>query len=139
LRETAKALHEKEAAGGVAGLTFMGKRGVQLVCTHLNVFASMGGYYFDKSSKATMTSAAATQSIEYLKTLVPYCNQGVLAQDYDEAAATFRQGRAAMNLQWQNAAPQFVGPDSQIKGKVGITSVPGVAEGEESNGRLRRS
>jgi multiple sugar transport system substrate-binding protein len=82
-----------------------------------------------------MTSDAAVQSIEYLRSLLPYCNQGALAQDYDEAAATFRQGRAAMNLQWQNAAPQFVGENSQVKGKIAITSVPGVAE----NGTIKRT
>jgi multiple sugar transport system substrate-binding protein len=130
LAETAKTIHEKEAANGIAGLTMMAKRGVQLVCTHLNVFSSMGGYYFDAQQKPTMTSDAAVKSIEYLKSLLPYCNQGALSQDYDEAASTFKQGRAAMNLQWQNAAPQFVGADSQVKGKIAITSVPGVKHGD---------
>ncbi len=129
LLQVAKTIHEKESTNGVAGLTMMAKRGVQLVCTHLNVFGSMGGYYYDKQKKPTMTSDAAVKSIEYLRSLLPYCNQGALAQDYDEAAATFRQGRAAMNLQWQNAAPQFVGENSQVKGKVAIISVPGVSEG----------
>ena len=43
-----------EARGlGVGGTLFtrllaeLGKRGVQLLCTHLNVFGSMGGYYYD--------------------------------------------------------------------------------------------
>jgi multiple sugar transport system substrate-binding protein len=135
LLQVAKTIHEKEGTNGVAGLTMMAKRGVQLVCTHLNVFGSMGGYYYDKQKKPTMTSDAAVKSIEYLRSLLPYCNQGALAQDYDEAAATFRQGRAAMNLQWQNAAPQFVGENSQVKGKVAITSVPGVSE----NGAIKRT
>jgi multiple sugar transport system substrate-binding protein len=135
LLQVAKTIHEKESPNGVAGLTMMAKRGVQLVCTHLNVFGSMGGYYYDKDKKPTMTSDAAIKSIEYLHSLLPYCNQGTLAQDYDEAAATFKQGRAAMNLQWQNAAPQFVGENSQVKGKIAITAVPGVSE----NGTIKRT
>jgi len=49
LLQVAKTIHEKESANGVAGLTMMAKRGVQLVCTHLNVFGSMGGYYTTKT------------------------------------------------------------------------------------------
>jgi multiple sugar transport system substrate-binding protein len=129
LRDMARQIHEKESPNGVSGLTMMAKRGVQLVCTHLNVFGSMGGYYYDKEFNPTMASEAGINSIEYLRSLIPYCNEGVLAQDYDESAATFKQGRAAMNLQWQNAAPQFVGEGSKITQTVAITQVPGVKQG----------
>jgi multiple sugar transport system substrate-binding protein len=129
LREIARQIHEKESRNGISGLTMMAKRGVQLVCTHLNVFGSMGGYYYDKKFVPTMASDAGIKSIEYLRSLVPFCNEGVLAQDYDESAATFKQGHAAMNLQWQNAAPQFVGEGSKITETVAITQVPGVKQG----------
>ena len=32
----------------------LGRRGVQLLCTHLNVFGSMGGYYYDENYTPTM-------------------------------------------------------------------------------------
>ena len=63
LLKTAKTIHEKESANGIPGLTMMAKRGVQLVCTHLNVFGSMGGYYYDKEKKPTMTSEAAVNRL----------------------------------------------------------------------------
>lgn len=130
LAATAKTIHEAKSADGVAGLTLMGRRGVQLLCTHLNVFGSMGGYYYDENYKPTMASEAGINSIEYLKSLLPYAVEGALSNDYDETAAAFQQGLAAMNLQWQNAAPQFVDPDaSKIIGKWNITQVPGVADG----------
>jgi multiple sugar transport system substrate-binding protein len=129
LREIARQIHEKESRNGISGLTMMAKRGVQLVCTHLNVFGSMGGYYYDTKFNPTTASDAGINSIEYLRSLVPFCNEGVLAQDYDESAATFKQGRAAMNLQWQNAAPQFVGEGSKVTQTVAITQVPGVRQG----------
>ena len=129
LRETARQIQEKESRNGISGLTMMAKRGVQLVCTHLNVFGSMGGYYYDAKFVPTMATDAGINSIEFLRSLLPYCNEGVLAQDYDESAATFKQGRAAMNLQWQNAAPQFVGEGSKVTQTVAITQVPGVKQG----------
>lgn len=130
LRETARTIHEQEKANGISGLTMMAKRGVQLVCTHLNVLGSYGGFYYDQNYNPTMNTPESIAAIEYLKSLLPYCNDGVLSQDYDESAATFQQGRAAMNLQWQNAAPMFVDPaKSQIIGKWDIYTIPGVSKG----------
>ena len=132
LKTTAQTIHEAKSADGVAGLTLMGRRGVQLLCTHLNVFGSMGGYYYDENYTPTMASDAGVNSIEYLKSLLPFAVEGALSNDYDETAAAFQQGLAAMNLQWQNAAPQFVDPEeSKIVGKWNIVEVPGVEEGGE--------
>lgn len=134
LATVAQTIHEAKSADGVAGLTMMGKRGVQLLCTHLNVFGSMGGYYYDDTYQPTMASEAGVNSIEYLKSLLPWAVEGALSNDYDESAAAFQQGKAAINLQWQNAAPQFVDPDaSKIIGKWNITEVPGVEEGGDIN------
>jgi len=134
LATTAQTIHEAKSADGVAGLTLMGRRGVQLLCTHLNVFGSMGGYYYDESYTPTMASEAGVNSIEYLKSLLPYSVEGALSNDYDETAAAFQQGLAAMNLQWQNAAPQFVDPEeSKIVGLWNITQVPGVDDGGTIN------
>ena len=135
LRELAQQIHEQESGNGVAGLTMMARRGVQLVCSHLPVFGAMGGYYYDDNYNATMDTDAAVESITYLKSLLPFCNDGVLAQDYPEAATTFQRGGAAMNLQWQNAAPLFVGEDSEISDSVEITLVPGM----EVDGEIRRA
>lgn len=130
LAATAQTIHEAKSADGVAGLTMMGRRGVQLLCTHLNVFGSMGGYYYDENYTPTMAGEAGINSIEYLKSLLPFSVEGALSNDYDESAAAFQQGLAAMNLQWQNAAPQFVDPEeSKIIGNWNITQVPGVDEG----------
>ena len=79
-----------------------------------------------------MASQPGIDSIEYLKSLLPYSVEGALSNDYDETAAAFQQGLAAMNLQWQNAAPQFVDPaESKIVGKWNIIQVPGVMEGDQ--------
>ncbi len=135
LRETAKKLHAEESKNGVSGLTMIAKRSSSLVCTHLDVFGCMGGYYYDSGFHPQMDSPEAITSVEFLKSLLPFCNDGVLAQDYDEAAAFFRQGRAAMNIHWQNAAPLFVGENSQITDTVAITKMPGVTK----EGGIKRS
>ncbi|MCA9876873.1 MAG: extracellular solute-binding protein, partial [Thermomicrobiales bacterium] len=126
----AQTIHEAMADQGVAGITIMGKRGVQLLCTHLNVFGSMGGYYYDENYTPTMASEAGVNSIEYLKSLLPWAVEGALSNDLDESVAAFQQGLAGMNLQWQNTAPRFVDPEaSKIIGKWEIIEVPGVDEG----------
>ena len=124
LRDTAKMLHNKEP--GVAGITFMGRRGVQLQCTYDNMIWSMGGEWFDADYNPTVNSQEAVAALEYFKSLVPYAPAGVLTYDWDENANAFAQGKAAMTIQWQNAAPTFYDPKkSKIVGKFVFTLVPG--------------
>ncbi len=130
LREMASQIHKAESANGIAGCTMIAKRSSSLVCTHLDVFGADGGYYYDSKYQPTMTSEAAVESVDYLRSLLPFCNEGVLAQDYDEAAAIFRQGRAAINIHWQNSAPMYVGENSKIVDTVAITSLPGTKKGD---------
>lgn len=137
LRETAKMITEAESANGVYGVTFMGKRGVQLLCSYVNFLGAFGSNFYDENYVSTLDTPEAIEALEFFKSLVPYANPGVLSQDYDECAATFASGGAAMNIQWQNAAPGFADPSkSQIIDKWDITLSPGV---EQADGSVRRS
>jgi multiple sugar transport system substrate-binding protein len=124
LRKTAEELNLKEE--GVYGITFMGRRGVQLQCTYDNMLWSMGGDWFDENYKPTINSQAAVDALEYFKSLIPFAPKGVLTYDWDENANAFAQGQAAMTIQWQNAAPRFYDPEtSKIVGKFEFTAIPG--------------
>lgn len=137
LRETAKKITEAESANGVYGVTFMGKRGVQLLCTYVNFLGAFGSNFYDKKYVATLDTPEAIAALEFFKSLIPYANPGVLSQDYDECFATFASGGAAMNIQWQNAAPGFLDPaKSKIIDKWNITLTPGVTQ---ADGSIRRS
>ncbi len=137
LRTTAKFLTEKESKNGVYGLTIMGRRGVQLQCTWDNFLWSWGGDWYDKSYKPTINSAAAVESLEFMKSLLPYALPGVLSYDWDENAQAFAQGKAAMNLQWQNAAPTFADPSkSKIVGKFDFDLIPGK---KQADGKIFRT
>lgn len=137
LRETARMITEAEAGNDVYGVTMMAKRGVQLLCTYVNFLGAFGGNFYDENYVSTLDQPEAIEALEFMKSLVPYANPGVLSQDYDECAATFASGRAAMNIQWQNAAPGFMDPEkSQIIDKWSITLTPGV---EQADGSVRRS
>jgi ABC-type glycerol-3-phosphate transport system substrate-binding protein len=137
LRETAKMITEAESANDLYGVTMMAKRGVQLLCTYVNFLGAFGGNFYNEQYVSTLDQPEAIQALDFMKSLVPYANPGVLSQDYDECAATFAGGKAAMNIQWQNAAPGFLDPEkSQIVGKWNITLTPGV---EQSDGSIRRS
>lgn len=126
LRETARFLTEKESKNGVYGLTIMGRRGVQLQCTWDNFLWSWGGDWYDKDYRPTINSPQAVESLEFMKSLLPSAVPGVLSYDWDENAQAFAQGKAAMNLQWQNAAPTFADPSkSKIVGKFDFELIPG--------------
>lgn len=135
LRETAKALHLKEP--GVNGITFMGRRGVQLQCTYDNMIWSYGGEWYDENYRPTINSKEAVAALEYFKSLNAYAPKGVLTYDWDENARAFAQGQAAMTIQWQNAAPTFYNPEkSKIVGKFEFTLVPGK---KQPDGSIKRT
>lgn len=135
LRDAAKFLNLKEP--GVYGITFMGRRGVQLQCTYDNMIWSFGGEWFDANHRPTVDSREAVEALEYFKSLVPYAPSGVLTYDWDENANAFAQGRAAMTIQWQNAAPTFYNPEkSKIIGKFEFTLVPGK---KQPDGSIKRT
>jgi multiple sugar transport system substrate-binding protein len=135
LRDTAEMLNLKEP--GVNGITFMGRRGVQLQCTYDNMLWSFGGEWYDKDYKPTINSQAAVDALEYFKTLIPFAPKGVLTYDWDENANAFAQGQAAMTIQWQNAAPTFYDPaKSKIVGKFQFTLVPGK---KQPDGTIKRT
>jgi multiple sugar transport system substrate-binding protein len=135
LRETARQLNLKEP--GVYGITFMGRRGVQLQCTYDNMLWSFGGEWFDASYRPTINSKAAVDALEFFKSLIPYAPPGVLTYDWDENANAFAQGKAAMTIQWQNAAPTFYNPEkSKIVGKFAFTRIVGQPQ---PDGQIRRT
>lgn len=136
LFETAKFITDKEKANGVYGLSFMGKRGVQLLCNWVNMLWSYGGEIYDKNYRSTLDSDAAVESLEYLIKLKEVAPPGVISYDWDENTAAFQQGKVAMALQWQNAAPQFVDPSkSKVVGKWKFIPMPGV---KQPDGKIKR-
>jgi multiple sugar transport system substrate-binding protein len=135
LRETAEKLNLKEP--GVHGITFMGRRGVQLQCTYDNMLWSFGGEWYDENYRPTINSQAAVDALEYFKSLIPFAPRGVLTYDWDENARAFAQGTAAMTIQWQNAAPTFYDPEkSKIVGKFKFTKVLGK---KQPDGSIKRT
>jgi len=135
LRNTAKRLNLKEP--GVYGITFMGRRGVQLQCTYDNILWSFGGEWYDSNYRPTIDSREAVAALDYFKSLIPYAPPGVLTYDWDENARAFAQGKAAMTIQWQNAAPTFYDPKkSKIVGKFKFTLIPGK---KQPDGSIKRT
>jgi len=137
LTDMAKMLNEKLKDKGITGITFMGRRGVQLQCTYDNMLWSYGGDWYDANFNPTINSEAAVAALDYFKTLIPYAPEGVLTYDWAENANAFAQGKAAMNLQWQNAAPLCQDPaQSTIVDKFNFTLIPGK---EKEDGSINRT
>jgi multiple sugar transport system substrate-binding protein len=131
LREVAAYIEEN--VEGVHGVTWPGRRGVQLQCTYDQMLWSFGGDWYDEEFNATINSPEAIAAVEYLQSLLPYSVPGVLSYDYAETLEAFAQGQAAMNIQWANAAPSLVG--SPVDGNWNFTAVPGV---ERPDGSIER-
>lgn len=137
LYETANFITEKEKNNGIYGLSFMGKRGVQLLCNWVNTLWSFGGEIYDKDYHARLNSDEAVKSLEYFVKLKEVAPPGVISYDWDENTAAFQQGKVAMALQWQNAAPQFVDPSkSLVVGKWKFVPMPGV---KQPDGTIKRT
>ncbi len=132
LREVAA--YVEENVEGVHGVTWPGRRGVQLQCTWDQMLWSFGGDWFDEDFNATINTPESLAAVEYLQSLLPYSVPGVLAYDYAETLEAFAQGQAAMNIQWANAAPSLVG--SPVDGNWNFTAVPGV---EQPDGSIFRA
>jgi len=136
LYKVAAIITENEGENGVYGVTFMGKRGVQLLCNYVGMLGAFGSDFYDENYNSTLDSPEAISALDYFHGLVDVANPGVLSQDYDECAQTFADGQAAMNLQWQNAAPWFDNPEkSQIVGMYAIALEPGVMQDDGSISR----
>lgn len=99
LYSTAQTLTEKLKDREIYGITFTGRRGVQLQCTYDNMLWSFGGEWYDENYHPTINSSEAVAALDYFKSLIPFAPSGVLTYDWDESANAFAQGKAAMNLQ----------------------------------------
>ena len=61
----ANMLNEKLKDRGISGITFMGRRGVQLQCTYDNMLWSYGGDWYDADYNPIINSEAAIAALDY--------------------------------------------------------------------------
>ena len=138
LTDTAKKIQDAERAAGndkMWGFVWQGRAYEGLTCNALEWIASYnGGTVVDKDGKITINNpqavAALTTAGGWVKTISP---EGVLNYTEEEARGVFQSGNAVFMRNWPYAWSLAQGPESAIKGKVGVSALPkGGADGRSA-------
>ncbi|MCD6317563.1 sugar ABC transporter substrate-binding protein [Candidatus Aerophobetes bacterium] len=114
----------------VYGVTFMGRKEIQLACTYLNFLGSYGQYIYKHTSKGlepTINSPGAVEALEKLVQLKGPALPGVTGYGFDENMMAFARGKAATSIMWSSVVGVYKDPaKSAVVGKWGIARMPGV-------------
>ncbi|HRE53735.1 MAG TPA: ABC transporter substrate-binding protein [Candidatus Competibacter sp.] len=138
LTETAKKIQDAERAAGnnqMWGYVWQGRAYEGLTCNALEWVASYnGGTIVDDKGKITINNPQAVAAVEtaagWIKTITP---EGVLNYTEEEARGVFQSGNAVFMRNWPYAWSLAQGPESAIKGKVGVSALPkGGADGRSA-------
>jgi len=112
------------------GVTFMGRKEIQLACTYLNFLGSYGVYIYkhtDKGLEPTINSPGAIEGLEKLVELKGPALPGVTGYGFDENMMAFARGGAATSIMWSSVVGVYKDPTkSVVVDKWGIAKMPGV-------------
>ena len=126
---TARRIQDAERAAGHAGMwgyVFQGKAYEGLTCNALEWVASQGGGTFvDAQGKIDVDNPNAARALDvaaaWIRTIAP---EGVLNYTEEESRGVFQSGNAVFMRNWPYALGLAEGPDSPIRGKVGVVPLP---------------
>jgi trehalose/maltose transport system substrate-binding protein len=135
LASSAKKVMDGERAAGVKdfqGFVFQAKAYEGLTCDALEWVASFGGgEIIDKAGNITINNPNAAKALDtaatWIGTIAP---QGVLNYAEEDARGVFQKGEALFMRNWPYAWSLGQAPDSPIKGKIGVSALPGGTGGK---------
>jgi trehalose/maltose transport system substrate-binding protein len=122
-------LQEAERAAGRAGLwgfVWQGRAYEGLTCNALEWFASHdGGRIVDEAGRIDLRLPGAREALEQAASWVGTISPpGVLNYAEEEARGVFQSGNAVFMRNWPYAWALAQGPDSPIRGRVGVAELP---------------
>ncbi|PHK96503.1 ABC transporter substrate-binding protein [Pseudoroseomonas rhizosphaerae] len=137
MEETARVIQEAERAagnGGLWGYVFQGRAYEGLTVNALEwVASSGGGTIVDEEGSITIDNPRAAGAIGraagWIGRITP---EGALTYTEEEARGIFQSGNAVFMRNWPYAWALAEGPDSPVRGKVGITGLPHGTEGRQT-------
>jgi len=123
----------KKIAGKLApdtyGITFMGRKEIQVACTFLNFLGGYGQYILEETDRGlqpSINTPKAVTALEKLVALKPWAVPGVLGYGFDENMMAFARGKAAMSLMWSSIINVYQDPNqSVIVDKWDLAPMPG--------------
>ena len=127
--KTAKKIQDAERKAGqkeLWGFVFQGKAYEGLTCNALEWVTSYGGgNVVESDGKVSIdnpkAAAALTMAASWVGDISP---PGVLSYEEEEARGVFQAGNAVFMRNWPYAWSLSQGPDSPVKGKVGVVTLP---------------
>lgn len=137
LTETARLIMEAERAEGrptMQGYVFQGRAYEGLTCNALEWIHSFGGGTIVGSEGDTTVDNP--QAVEAIRTAASWIGsiapQGVLNYAEEESRGVFQSGDAVFMRNWPYAWALAQGPDSPVRGKVGVAPLPHGPDGESA-------
>jgi multiple sugar transport system substrate-binding protein len=99
-------------------------------------FAAYNGFYFDEGFRPTINDEAGIRALEDIKRLLVYAPSGALSSGYSEVRDAFLSGNIASLILWSDMY-KFIFNDnlSKVRGKVGVSIMPGAKRNGKPNSR----
>jgi multiple sugar transport system substrate-binding protein len=119
------------------GYVWQGRQYEGLNCNAFEAIWGHGGQVLDAQGRLALDTVEARAGLEYLRRLIAsgISPPGVTSAAEEEARRVFQSGQAVFMRNWPYAWEEAQKPDSPIRGKVGITTLPTVS-GEPGWGTL---
>jgi multiple sugar transport system substrate-binding protein len=135
LRQFAKDAMAKDPL--LQGYVWQGRQYEGLNCNAFEAIWGHGGRVMDAQGRLELDTEPAREGLAYLRGLIAsgISPPGVTSAGEEEARRVFQSGRAVFMRNWPYAWEEAQKPDSPIRGKVGITSLPTLT-GEKGQGTL---
>lgn len=117
----AKELHRPPTQYGTA---FYAQRG-DCYAWFVNIFAGLGGRYFDSSMNPTIASDQGVRALEMLVQMKQYAPPNILQIDYPGLNQVYLNGSTAMVIQWDDLPLKAEDPtQSKVVGRSGYAACP---------------
>jgi len=114
------------------GFSFMGARGFAYAWWG-NIFASLGGAYFDRNLTPQINSEAGIEALNILNKLKAFSPPDVMNMGYEELKNAYLQGRLATMVQWSDVWKKSNDATiSKIVGNAAVAHMPGVRQADGS-------
>lgn len=125
-RKKGETLAGKTLDHNVYGFGLLGARGFAYAWWS-NIFASLGGVYFDENLKPEINSAIGVKALDMLIQLKQYAPPDTMSMGYEQLKDAYLQGRLATMIQWSDVWKKANDPSvSKIVHDAGIAQMPGV-------------
>jgi len=100
-------------------------KGWNIATEFANIYLSLGGEFFDADGKPLFDGDKGVQTVQVLKSLLPYMSPNALSMSNDHVMVNFQQGKAVMGNIWATRAAEMDNAEvSKVVGKVEYASAP---------------